>query len=95
MEINRLSEVVQWFLGTSRPALKLRLLPVKGAFNIWQISPIPTLSFQRSRNGDYSTLRGNSMGFGDLQTASLIEATVQKRGIQHLADSNFGLPKEP
>ena len=73
-------------------------MAIKRAFNIWQIPPIPTLSFRRSRNGDYSTLRGGSMVFGDLQTASWIEATARKRGIQHLADltnSNFELPKEP
>ena len=38
------------------------------------------------------------MVFGDLMTASWIEATARKRGIQHLADltiSNFELPKEP
>ena len=38
------------------------------------------------------------MDFGDLQTASRIEATARKGGIQHLADitnSNFELPKEP
>ena len=70
-------------------------MAIKGAFNIWQTSPIPTLIFRRSRNGDYSTLRGGSMVFGDLQTASWIEATARKRGIQHLADltnSNFDLP---
>ena len=73
-------------------------MAIKRAFNIWQIPPIPTLSFRRSRNGDYSTLRGGSMVFGDLQTASWIEATARKRSIQHLADltnSNFELLKEP
>ena len=38
------------------------------------------------------------MVFGDLQTASWIEATAREGGIQHLADitiSNFELPKEP
>ena len=38
------------------------------------------------------------MVFGDLQTASLIEATARKGGIQHLADitnSHFELPMEP
>ena len=37
------------------------------------------------------------MVFGDLQTASWIEAAAHKRGIQHLTDpniSNFELPKE-
>ena len=98
MDINQLWEVVQLFLGTSRLPFGLRLLPVKGDFNIWQISPIPTLSFRRSRNGDHSTLKGGSIVFGDLKTASWIEATAHKRGVQHLADLtnfNFELPKEP
>ena len=43
-------------------------------------------------------MRGGSMDFGDLQTASRIEATARKGGIQHLVDitnSHFELPKEP
>ena len=38
------------------------------------------------------------MVFGDLQTASWIEATAHKRGIQYLVDitnSNFELLREP
>ena len=73
-------------------------MDLKGAFNIWQTSPFPTFSYRRSRNGDYSTLRGGSIVFGDLQTASWIEATARKGGIKHLADitnSNFELAKEP
>ena len=73
-------------------------MDIKGAFNIWLTSTIPTLSFQRSCSGDYSTLKVGSMVFGDLQTASWIEATARKRGIQHLADltnSDFELLREP
>ena len=53
-------------------------MDIKGAFNIWLTSTIPTLSFQRSCSGDYSTLKVGSMVFGDLQTASWIEAAARQ-----------------